>query len=71
MAINRNMQFNTTRLRDTLFAYIGHAMPFGLGIFHKKVDAGVAGVGICFVPLFIGADGLSVPISRGSPPTPD
>lgn len=68
MAINRNMQFNTTRLRDMFFAYIGHAMPFGLGVFHKKVDAGV---GICVAPLFIGADGLSVPISRGSPPTSD
>lgn len=71
MAINRNMQFNTTRLRDMFFAYIGHAMPFGLEVFSKKVDAGVAGVGICVAPLFIGADGLSVPISRGSPPTSD
>ena len=71
MAINRNMQLNqlnTTRLREMFFAPIGHAMPFGLGFTGKKVDAGVR---ICASPLFIGADGLSVPISRGSPPTSD
>ena len=70
MAINRNMQlnqFDTTRLRD-MFAYAGHAAPFCLDIFGKKMDASV---GFCVAPLFIGEGGLSVPISRGSPPTSD
>lgn len=66
MATYTNMWLSTTRLRDKI-ALIGHAMPISMGF--------VRPIGGCFVicgsPLFAGADGISVPISRGSPPTPD
>ncbi|HET7640597.1 MAG TPA: hypothetical protein VFK47_17940 [Ktedonobacteraceae bacterium] len=54
--------FRTSRLRD-IGAIYGHAMPFGLG---KKAYMG----GICVFDslIFAGANGRSVPISRGSPP---
>lgn len=54
--------FRTSRLRD-IGAIYGHAMPFGLG---KKAYMG----GICVFDslIFVGAQGRSVPISRGSPP---
>lgn len=54
--------FRTSCLRD-IGAIYGHAMPFGLG---KKAYMG----GICVFDslIFVGAQGRSVPISRGSPP---
>ncbi|HYL41859.1 MAG TPA: hypothetical protein VEU97_00620 [Ktedonobacteraceae bacterium] len=61
MATNAEF-FRTIRLRD-IGAIYGHAMPFGLG---KKAYMG----GICVFDslIFAGANGRSVPISRGSPP---
>ncbi len=62
MASNAQL-FCMIRLRDT-GAINGHAMPFGLV---KKANMG----GICVFDsfIFVGAQGRSVPISRGSPPT--
>jgi hypothetical protein len=57
-------QLNTLRLCDSIAVY-GHAMPFGL--------AGVGFIGMTVklhAPLSVFAQGRSVPISRGSPPTP-
>lgn len=61
MATNTEF-FRATRLRD-IGAIYGHAMPFGLS---KKAYMG----GICVFDslIFVGANGRSVPISRGSPP---
>jgi hypothetical protein len=44
----------------------GHAMPFGLT--SLKPTDGVRGR-ICLTPIEFGVQGVSVPISRGSPPT--
>ncbi len=62
MATNAQL-FRMIRLRDTGAIY-GHVVPFSLG---KKADMG----GICVFDslIFVGAQGRSVPISRGSPPT--
>jgi hypothetical protein len=51
------------RLRDNIADY-SHAMPVGPG--KLSISGGIA---TCNVPLFIFAQGCSVPISRGSPPT--
>ena len=63
---NRNMWLSMTRLRDTITLH-GHAMPIFMG-FARPVGGCIVN---CDTPLFIGAEGRSVPISRGSPPTPD
>ena len=52
-----------TRLRDKIADY-GHAMPIELG---KLCISG--GIGSCNTPVLVFAQGRSVPISRGSPPT--
>ena len=66
MASYTNMWLSTTRLRDTI-ALHGHAMPIFMGCVCP-----VSGYFVfCDSPHFTGADGRSVPISRGSPPTPD
>ena len=52
-----------TRLRDKIANY-GHAMPIGLG---KLCISG--GTGSCNALIFVFAQGRSLPISRGSPPT--
>lgn len=66
MATNTNMWLTTTRLRDKI-APIGHAMPISMG-FVRLIGGRFV---FCDTPLFAGADGLAVPSSRGSPPTPD
>ncbi len=66
MATNTNMWLTTTRLRDKI-ALHGHAMPIFMGFVRPTGGCFV----ICDSPLFTGAEGISVPISRGSPPTPD
>jgi hypothetical protein len=56
--------FHATRLRDTIIAQ-GHAMPIDLK--HPTIGD----TGICVFesgPVFVNA-GISVPISRGSPPS--
>ncbi|MFL5627567.1 MAG: hypothetical protein ACJ788_18465 [Ktedonobacteraceae bacterium] len=62
MATNAQL-FRMIRLRDTR-AINGHAMPFGLG---KKAYMG--GIAVFDSLIFVGAQGRSVPISTGSPPT--
>ncbi|HLJ33642.1 MAG TPA: hypothetical protein VKU38_08325 [Ktedonobacteraceae bacterium] len=66
MATNTHLWLTTNRLRDKI-ALHGYAMPIFMGF--------VCPVGGCIVfcdsPLFAGAESCSVPISRGSPPTPD
>ena len=52
-----------TRLRDDSALY-GHAMPFGL------VKLSIDATGNFSAPIFVFAQGRSVPISRGSPPIP-
>jgi hypothetical protein len=66
MATNVNMWLTVTRLRDKI-ASIGHAAPIFMG-FVRLIGGSFV---FCDTPLFAGAEGLSVPISRGSPPTPD
>ena len=60
---NRTLWLCVTRLRDKIAVY-GHAMPFNLG---KLTNSGV--VGACASPILAFAQGCSVPISMGSPPT--
>lgn len=60
---NRAQWLCATRLRDKI-ANHGHAMPIGL---EKLCISG--GTGSCNAPIFVFAQGRSVPISRGSPPT--
>ena len=60
---NRALWLCATRMRDKIADY-GHAMPIELGklcISH--------GIGSCNTPVLVFAQGRSVPISRGSPPT--
>ena len=66
MATNTNLWLTVTSLRDKI-APAGHAMPFSMG-FVRLIGCGFV---FCDTPSFAGADGRSVPISRGSPPTPD
>lgn len=66
MTTYTNMWLSTTRLRD-IIALHGHAMPISMGFVCLTSGCFV----FCDAPLFIGTDGRSVPISRGSPPTPD
>ncbi|MEO8973186.1 MAG: hypothetical protein ABI406_16500 [Ktedonobacteraceae bacterium] len=66
MATNTSMWLTTTRLRDK-FTLHGHAMPIFMGFVRPMSGCFV----FCDSPLFIGAEGIGVPISRGSPPTPD
>ena len=66
MATYTNMWLSTTRLRDTI-ALHGHATPISMG-FVRLIGGSFV---FCDTPLFAGAEGISVPISRGSPPTPD
>lgn len=66
MATNTNMWLSTTRLRDKI-APIGHAMPIFMG-FVRPTGGCIVN---CDSPLFTGAEGIGVSISRGSPPTPD
>ena len=62
---NRAQWLCATRLRDAIaIADYGHAMPIGLG---KLCISG--GIGSCDTPVLVFAQGCSVPISRGSPPT--
>lgn len=64
--VSRTILLNvtTTRLRDSIAPH-SHAMPFGLGKLRLN-----GGIDICCAPVFVFADTQSVPISRGSPPTP-
>jgi hypothetical protein len=55
---NGQQWYNTTRLRDAFGVY-GHAMPSSL----VKQCTGINNGPICFI-----AEGINVPISRGSPP---
>ena len=55
--------FNTVRLRDAFGAY-GHAMPSSL----VKQHCIIGWASNLNGPVFIFAQGRSVPISRGSPP---
>lgn len=66
MATNTHLWLTTTRLRDKI-ALHGHAMPIFMG-FVRLIGGSFV---FCDSPLFTGAEGISVPISRGSPPTPD
>lgn len=52
-----------TRLRNDS-ALCGHAMPFGL------VKLNIDAIGKISGPIYVFAQGLSMPISRGSPPIP-
>ena len=61
----RNLCFLTNRLRNEA-AYHGHAMSICM---HVLTGQGGITVRICASPVFVGTDGCSVPISRGSPPT--
>ena len=62
---NRTQWLCVTRLRDKI-AVNGHAVPFSLG---KLTNSGVVGAG-SFASLIVAfAQGCSVPISMGSPPT--
>ena len=60
---NRALWLCATRMRDKIAGY-GHAMPIDLG---KLCLSG--GIGSCNAPVSVFAEGRSVPISRGSPPT--
>jgi hypothetical protein len=62
---NRTQWLCVTRLRDNSAGY-GHAMPVSLG---KLTNSGVVGAGSCASPIVAFAQGCSVPISMGSPPT--
>lgn len=66
MATNTNLWLTVTGLRDKI-ALAGHAMPSYMG-FVRLIGCGFV---FCDTPIFAGAEGRSVPISRGSPPTPD
>ena len=55
--------FNTVRLRDAFGAY-GHAMPSRL-VEQRSIISWASNLN---GPVFIFAQGRSVPISRGSPP---
>ena len=65
MATNTNYWLMVS-LRDKI-ALAGHAMPFSTGFTHLISGSFV----LCDTPRFTGAEGRIVPISRGSPPTPD
>jgi len=62
---NRTQWLSMKCLRDKIAVY-GHAMPISLG---KLSNSGVVGAGLCVSPIFTFAQGCSVPISMGSPPT--
>ena len=56
---------STTRLRPDIARY-GHAMPFDL----VKLCIMGGTTNNCSGPIFVFAQGRSMPISRGSPPIP-
>ena len=62
---NRTQWLNVARLRDNI-AGNGHAMPISLG---KLSNSSVVRAELCVSPIFTFAQGCSVPISIGSPPT--
>lgn len=68
---NNTYQFCMWRLRDSHIAG-GHVVPFGLMTL-KSIDGVKGGVclngGACLAHIEFGPQGVSVPISRGSPPT--
>jgi hypothetical protein len=66
MASYTSTWLSTTRLRDTIARH-GHAMPILMG-FVCPVSGCIV---FCDSQFFAGTGGRSVPISRGSPPTPD
>jgi len=62
---NRTQWLSMTRLRDEIAVY-SHAMPISLG---KLSNSSVVKAELCVSPIFTFAQGCSVPISMGSPPT--
>jgi hypothetical protein len=63
MATRINL-LSITRLRNDS-ALCGHAMPF-FGLVKLNIDV----IGKISGPIYVFAQGLSMPISRGSPPIP-